>query len=78
MTFPVMDTLFIIAVSDSKQGIALLGVKRYEQALAAFDQAISLHPNNAEAQSGKGDVLLIGSTFPPLGSKTVEHSRYLP
>jgi len=36
---------------------ALNGLKRHEEALAAYEQAISLDPNYAAAYNHKGDVL---------------------
>jgi len=36
------------------EGISLDGLKRYEEAITAFDQAIRLDPNNARAYSNKG------------------------
>lgn len=40
-----------------KEGDALINLKRYEEALIAFEQAIRLNPNYAAAYSGKGRVL---------------------
>ena len=39
------------------EGNTLFGLKRYEEALAAFEQAIRLDPNFALAYKGKGDTL---------------------
>jgi len=40
-----------------KEGNTLKGLKRYEEALAAYEQTISLDPNDAEAYYNKGSVL---------------------
>src|SRR5260370_1268376 len=40
-----------------KEGIALYELKRYEEALAAYEQAIRLDPNFANAYNGKGIAL---------------------
>jgi tetratricopeptide (TPR) repeat protein len=40
-----------------KEGNALYGLKRYEEALAAFEQAIRLDPNDASTYHGKGIAL---------------------
>ncbi len=39
------------------EGIDLYNLKRYEEALEAFEKAIELNPKNADAWSGKGNVL---------------------
>ena len=40
-----------------KEGFTLNALKRYEEALAAYDQAIRLDPNYAKAYNGKGVAL---------------------
>jgi len=45
------------ATAYVNKGNALWGLKRYEEALAAYEQAIQLAPKYAPAHSGKGLVL---------------------
>ena len=40
-----------------KEGFTLNALKRYEEALAAYEQAIRLNPNDANAYHGKGVAL---------------------
>ena len=43
---------------DVIRGNALTGLKRYQEALSAYDGAIAAAPGNAQALSGRGHVLL--------------------
>ena len=40
-----------------EEGVTLSGFKRYEEELAAYEQAIRLDPTDAHAYENKGDVL---------------------
>jgi tetratricopeptide (TPR) repeat protein len=46
-----------IAMLHGNRAIAYFDSKRYEEALAIYEQALRLDPNNAAAYSGKGDTL---------------------
>ena len=41
----------------TKKGIALNDLKRYDEALAAYDRALALDPNYAEVWNNKGNAL---------------------
>ena len=45
------------ATAYRNKGVALYGLKRYEEAIAAFDQALHLNPNDANAYCNKGYAL---------------------
>ena len=45
------------AIAHSDRGAVLYDVKRYDEALAAFDEAVRLDPNFTDAHSNRGNVL---------------------